>query len=169
MGACRVTPRRPTRLPRWHEWSIYGMFGALLVTGLAWLAFDKWVRIPGEFGPEHHPAEHVLIILHGICAYAFLIVAGALIPVHVKIGWSTARNRASGATLASILGFLALTAIGLYYIGGEAARDWSSLSHWVVGIAALPAFLIHIIRGLRSSTPRRATSPRRRGRPRPGD
>ena len=161
-----MTSRRPTRLPVWHEWAIYGAFGSLLVTGLAWLVFDKWVRIAGEFGPEHHPAEHVLIILHGIASYAFLIIAGALIPVHMKVGWSTARSRVSGITLASILGFLALSALGLYYIGNEVARDWGSLSHWVMGIVALPALLIHVIRGRRSTTQRPAKSPHPQDRPR---
>ena len=164
-----MKPRRPTRLPSWHEWSIYGALGALLITGLAWLVFDKWIRVAGEFGPEHHPAEHILIILHGIAAYAFLIVAGALIPVHVKVGWSTARNRISGIALASILIFLALTALGLYYIGGDTPRDWSSLAHWTVGIVAIPAFLIHMIRGLSPATPRRVKSAHHRGRPRRGD
>jgi len=32
-----MTVRRPTKLPRWHEWSIYLTFGLLLVTGAAWL------------------------------------------------------------------------------------------------------------------------------------
>lgn len=162
-----MSARRPTRLPRWHEWSIYLGFGILLLTGLAWLAFDKWVRIVGEFGPEHHPVQHLLIIIHGIAAYAFLIVAGALIPVHVKVGWSTARNRVSGVTIASLLGFVALTALGLYYAGGDVAREWSSLAHWIVGIVAAPALLIHVVRGLRGATPPRAGSPRQQGRPKP--
>jgi hypothetical protein len=156
--------RPPTRLARWHEWSIYSLFGLLLATGVAWLVFDKWVRVAGEFGEEHHPAEHLLIILHGIGAYAFLVIAGALIPVHVKVGWSMAKNRTSGITLAAILGFLALTALGLYYVGDEAARDWSSLAHWAIGIVALPILLIHVLRGLRPAIPRRATSQRRPGR-----
>lgn len=162
-----MSARRPTRLPRWHEWSIYLGFGILLLTGLAWLAFDKWVRISGEFGPEHHPGQHLLIIIHGIVAYAFLIVVGALIPVHVKVGWSTARNKVSGLTTASLLGFVALTALGLYYAGGDTAREWSSLAHWIVGIVVAPALLIHVLRGLRGATPRRAGSPRPRGRPKP--
>ena len=162
-----MTARRPTRLPRWHEWAIYAGFGALLVTGLAWLALDRGVRVAGDFGPEHHPAEHWMLIVHGIAAYLFLLVAGALIPVHVKLGWSIDRNRVSGVTLASILGLLALTALGLYYLGDDALRGWSSTAHWLAGLVALPALVIHVIRGRRSATPRRAKSPPRRGRQKP--
>jgi hypothetical protein len=146
-----MTRRRPTRLPRWHEWAIYFGFGLLLATGLGWLALDQWVRVAGEFGPEHHPAEHVTLILHGVAAYAFLLAAGAVIPVHVKLGWSQGRNKSSGVTLAIILGLLAVTALGLYYIGGEGVRGLASIAHWTIGIAALPALLIHALRGRRGA------------------
>jgi len=142
---------RPTRLPRWQEWSIYGLLGALLVTGLLWLALDQWVRIDGEFGPEHHPGQAMALILHGVAAYAFLIIGGALIPVHVKLGWHLKRNRKSGLTVALTCLFLALSALGLYYFGGEVTRSAASLSHWIVGIILLPVFLIHAIRGLRGA------------------
>jgi hypothetical protein len=157
--------RRPAQLPRWHEWSIYLLFGALLISGLGWLVLDKWVRVAGEFGPEHHPAQHQLIIVHGIVAYLFLLSAGALIPVHVKGGWAIGRNRVTGIALASVLGITALTALALYYVGGEEARSLSSLLHWVIGLLAFPALAIHIIRGLALATPRQAASRRRQGRP----
>lgn len=164
-----MTPpkRRTTRLPRWHEWSIYAGFAALLGSGLAWLVFDKWVRVAGEFGPEHHRAQHMVLIAHGVAAYLFLLLAGALIPVHVKFGWTTKKNLVSGLALAAILGLLGLTALGLYYIADEDVRAWSSLVHWVVGIASTAALLVHVVQGLRGATPRPVTSPPRRGRPTP--
>lgn len=157
---------RPTRLPRWHEWSIYLSFGLLFVTGVAWLVLERWVRIEGEFGPEHHPAEHVMLILHGIAAYGLLLVAGALIPVHIKVGWSIRRNLLSGLAVVVALAVLGLTALALYYASSESALDWSRLLHWVLGLATLPVLMIHVIRG-RRVTPPRAKSPRRRGRPKP--
>jgi hypothetical protein len=160
--------RRPTQLARWHEWSIYLLFGALLVSGVGWLMLDKWVRVAGDFGPEHHPAQHDLIIIHGIAAYLFLLALGALVPVHVKSGWAMRRNRLSGVAIASLLGVAVLTALGLYYIGGEEARGFSSLLHWVVGLIALPALVIHVVRGLGLAIPRRAAFQHRRDRPRRG-
>ena len=163
-----MTSRRPTRLPRWHEWSIYLGFGLLFVTGIAWLMLDRWVRIDGEFGPEHHPAEHIMLIAHGVAAYALLIVAGALIPVHIKVGWSIGRNLKSGIAIGTALVALSITALGLYYLSSEVLRGFASIAHWLVGIAAFPVLLVHVIRGRRGATPPRARSPRRRGRPRPG-
>ncbi|HEX6660328.1 MAG TPA: hypothetical protein VF067_00435, partial [Sphingomicrobium sp.] len=69
-----MTRRRPTNLPRWQELAVYLAFAVLLVTGVAWLVLDSWVRVQGEFGPEQHPAEHWVLIAHGIGAYIFLLI-----------------------------------------------------------------------------------------------
>ncbi|MEO7564756.1 MAG: hypothetical protein ABIR63_03265, partial [Sphingomicrobium sp.] len=89
-----MSKRRPSRLPRWQEFAIYSGFGMLLATGLAWLALDSWVRIAGEFGPEPHPVQRWMLIVHGVGAYSFLALAGMLIPVHIPLGWRQGRNRA---------------------------------------------------------------------------
>jgi hypothetical protein len=139
--------RRPGRLPDWQEWSVYVSFGVLVATGIAWLLLDWLVRVNGDFGPEHHPAERWALIAHGITAYTFLIVVGAMVPVHIILGWNTGRNLKSGVTLASTCLLLAVTALGLYYLGDEIARDWVSIVHWGVGLAAAPLLLIHALRG----------------------
>lgn len=161
-----MSARRPTNLPRWQERAVYLSFGLTLVTGIAWLVFEHWVRIEGEFGPEHHPAEHRLLIAHAIGAYVFLVVLGAMIPVHIPLGWHQRRNRVSGIILATLCALLSLTALGLYYVGEDALRSWTSLIHWTVGLAAFPALLIHVIRGRARVTPPRARSPRHQDRPR---
>lgn len=139
--------RRPTNLPRWQELAVYVSGAILLVTGIAWLILDKWVRTVGEFGPEHHPAQHWTLIAHAIGAYAFLVVIGMLIPVHIPLGWNRNRNRVSGITVLTICAILALTALGLYYIGEDVTRSWASLAHWTVGLAAAAILMIHVIRG----------------------
>ena len=154
-------PRRSTRLPAWQEWAVYVTLGALIVTGLAWLALDQWVRIAGEFGPEPHPAEQWTLIVHGVAAYLFLVVGGAMIPVHIKLGWQSNRNRATGLALGIGCILLALTALGLYYLGADQPRRFASLMHWTVGILVLPLILIHAIRGRRGEvTPQPKESPR---------
>lgn len=139
--------RRPGRLPRWQEWSVYVTLGLLIMTGLVWLCLDNFVRVEGEFGPEHHPAEQTVLIAHGIAAYAFLIIGGAMIPVHITLGWNTRRHLKSGLTLAGTCLILGVTALGLYYVGGEISRSWVSIIHWIVGLVAIPALLIHALIG----------------------
>lgn len=154
-------PRRSTRLPTWQEWAVYVTLGALIVTGLAWLALDQWVRIAGEFGPEPHPAERWTLIVHGVAAYLFLVVGGAMIPVHIKLGWHSNRNRATGLALGIGCILLALTALGLYYLGVDQPRRFASFTHWTVGILILPLILIHATRGRRGEvTPQPKESPR---------
>lgn len=144
----RVKPQpRPTSLPRWQEWAVYVSFAVLLLTGAAWLILHTWVRTQGEFGPEPHPAEHWMLIIHAIGAYSFLVVLGALIPVHVPLGWRQKRNRFTGVTVASLCALLALTALALYYVGADIPRHWASVVHWAVGLAAVPVLVVHVTRG----------------------
>jgi hypothetical protein len=147
-----VTKRRPGRLPRWQEWSVYLTFALLIVTGVAWLLLDRFVHVAGEFGSEHHPAEHWAMIAHGTVAYAFLIVGGAMIPVHITLGWNTKRNLKTGLMLAGTCIILAVSALGLYYLADEISRSWVSLIHWSVGLIAAPALLIHALRGRRGQS-----------------
>ena len=141
--------RRPGRLPRWQEWAVYLSFALLLATGVAWLLLDCFIRVEGEFGPEHHPAQQMTLILHGVVAYAFLILCGAMIPVHIPGGWTAKRNVKSGITLVATLLLIGATALGLYYLGNEELRTGFGTVHWVVGLVALPLLLAHILSGRR--------------------
>ncbi len=143
------SPRRATRLPRWQEYAVYLTLGALFVTGLLWLGLDQWARVETDFGPEHHPTQRWTLIAHGVAAYLFLVVGGAMIPIHVKLGWHLKRNRGSGLVLGLTAILLAGSGVGLYYIGAEAMRASASLMHWLVGILVIPALIVHAVRGLR--------------------
>ena len=105
-----------------------------------------------------------MLIGHAVGSYVFLVVLGAMIPVHIPLGWHQRRNLASGITFVTICAFLGVTALALYYVGEDTLRGWTSSIHWVVGLVALPALLIHVVRR-RALTPPPAKSPRRRGQP----
>jgi hypothetical protein len=152
--------RRAGRLPRWQESSVYVTFGLLLTTGIAWLLLDKFVQVAGEFGPEHHPAEHILLIVHGVVAYAFLVVCGAMIPVHIALGWNTRRNLKSGVLFVAVLLLLTATALGLYYLGDDVLRPRVNLIHWTAGLVALPLLVIHALGGRRGALPFRSSAKR---------
>lgn len=143
--------RRPGRLPRWQEFAVYLSFGLLVAGGIAWLLLDNFVRVAGAFGPEHHPGEQIALILHGVIAYAFLIVVGAMIPVHMIAGWNVGRNLKSGIAVVAVVLLLAITALGLYYLGDESVRLSAGLIHWLVGLVAVPLLLIHALGGRRGS------------------
>ena len=138
--------RSPNRLPRWQEWSIYLGFGLLFASGVVWLLLEWLVRITGEFGPEHHPAQHWSLIIHGIAAYFFIATIGSLIPVHIKLGWILGGQRLSGSALAGTLLLLSLTALGLYYASDDLLRNWTSVTHWSLGLFSLLAIVLHVLR-----------------------
>jgi hypothetical protein len=144
-------------LPKWHEWLVYLSVAFLTLTGIGWLLLDRFGKVQGEFGPESNPALPWLLLAHGALAYAFLVIAAMLVPVHMRLGWNALRNRISGLTLVGIGVFLALTGLVLYYASAEGFRGLSSTLHWVIGLALPIALAIHVVRGKAS-----AAAPKRR-------
>lgn len=139
--------RLTNRLPRWQELAVYVSLACLVLTGLVWLALDQWVRVAGDFGSEHHPSQRWMLIVHAVAAYGFLFVAGSLVSVHIPLGWRLGRNRTNGVMLCLVSFVLAISALGLYYVGSEALRGWLSLLHWILGLGIAPALLIHALIG----------------------
>jgi hypothetical protein len=142
-------------LPKWHEWLVYGSAGLLTLTGLAWLYLDRFGKVQSLFGPEQNPALPWLLSAHGVLAYAFLIIAAMLVPVHMRLGWNALRNRWSGLVLVATGLFLAVTGLLLYYTSAEELRAASSSVHWIVGIGLPLVLAIHVIRGKRSQPPQK--------------
>lgn len=138
-------------LAKWHEWLVYLTIGLLTATGLAWLWLDRFGKVQGDFGPEQNPALPWLLLLHGVIAYAFLVVAAMLVPVHMRLGWNALRNRVSGLALVAVGIVLAATGLLLYYATAEGLRGASSTFHWLVGIGLPIILIIHVIRGRRSA------------------
>ncbi len=145
----RRRPHFVLRLPRWQEASVYAGGGVLLLSGVAWLVLHNFLTVKGDFGPQPHPAEQPMLVVHGVAAAAFLVVAGAMIPVHVRLGLAGARNRGSGIMVGAGLILLAATGVGLYYVGGEGTRAAVSVAHWGLGLAAAAGLGWHAWAGQR--------------------
>jgi hypothetical protein len=131
-------------LPRRRRWTVYVLSLALWITGAVWLYFKYFVRVTDEFGFENeHPQQRLWMIAHAFASLGMLWIFGVLWQVHVKGGWKKKLRRPSGGTLWGITVWLALSGCALYYIGNESVRWWTSILHWVIGLAALVVFLIH--------------------------
>lgn len=125
---------------------VYGVTAGMAVTGFAWLVLHQFVTVEGEFGPSRHPAEHSLMVIHGMLGFPFLVLAGIILERHVPAAWSQRRNLYTGIGLLTALGLAALTALGLYYLADERLRGWASVTHWSLGSAALVVLIPHAIR-----------------------
>ncbi|MDR3417820.1 MAG: hypothetical protein P4L83_16705 [Nevskia sp.] len=134
-------------LSRFHRRCSYAVLVLLFASGLAHFVLHRWFMAQGEFGPSPQPLEPWMLKLHGAAAMLSLVLLGSLLPGHIQRFWRLARNRSAGGLFLTCALLLIASGYGLYYVGGESARDWCRQSHIVLGLLALPAFGIHLWRG----------------------
>lgn len=122
---------------------LYAVLATLWASGGLWLVAHYFWIGQGEYGPAISPAEPWALRLHGAAAIATTAFLGLLWAVHVVRGWIARRRRWTGGTLVGAAAVLVVTGYLLYYVGDDDWRAWVSLVHWIIGLAALPAFLLH--------------------------
>ena len=96
--------------------------------------------------------------IHGAAAMVMLVLTGGAVALHTPSGWCERKNRASGLALCVTLIGLAATGYCLYYVGGDTARSVSSVNHWTLGLAVLPALGLHAWLGRRGHPPPQLSS-----------
>jgi hypothetical protein len=121
--------------------TLYSGLALLWLSGVFWLYFQF---LANQSEGTVSLVQTWSLKIHGAAAMAFLVILGALLPVHVRLAWKQNRNRVAGAWLLSLNAFLILTGWMLYYTGNEMTRPWISALHWGVGLG-LPFFVyLHI-------------------------
>ena len=143
--------KHPSRIAPWRRNCIFAIGCLLLLTGVGWLLLEEFVRVEGTFGPERHPLERWMLVTHGVTSYAALLMMGMISGTHVIPAWRRRKNRLSGMLVLSVLFVLILTALALYYLAGDLAREWTSALHWMLGLAAPPMLVTHIVLGKRQA------------------
>jgi len=119
----------------------------LWLSGALWLLFHYVFMTKGEFGDTPSPLEPWWLRIHAAAAFAALWGFGMVWGVHIVAGWRTGRQRLSGATAVTVLGWLILTAYLLYYLTDDRWRSVSAVAHWVPGLALPVLLVLHIVRG----------------------
>lgn len=118
--------------------AVWTATAVVALSGVAWFVLHDLVDAePGE-------TERLLLMLHGISAYAVLIAIGSLLPLHVRSGWHRRRKRWTGGSTLAVLVLLAMTGLVLYY-GGEATREPARWIHIAIGIACIALFPVHAL------------------------
>lgn len=133
------------RLPASLRAAFYASGGALIATGLAWLALHYAAAVPGA------PGSALALEVHGGAAMAILFLAGIVVALHLPRGWRERKNRSSGMVVASLLALLAITGFLLYYAGDDRLRATASLVHWLAGLAAPLLLWLHAWLGHRAA------------------
>jgi len=90
--------------------------------------------------------------IHGAAAMVFLVVFGALVPLHMRRAWKAKRNLTTGIFIVMACLVLIISGYGLYYWGEPDSRINISLIHLGFGIL-FPVFLLaHALIGRRISS-----------------
>lgn len=145
-------PHAPPRftMPRWLRRLVYSAGLLCVASGGGWLLLHTFVQADRGFGPEPGSLEHPTLVLHGIAAAVLLWCFGAVWLGHVRRAWHRGFNRRSGGMMVALLGWLAVSGLGLYYLSDEQWRSAASVGHWALGLVAAVWLPIHILRGRRA-------------------
>jgi hypothetical protein len=108
------------------------------------------VLTPGGNDLARLATEAWAMKLHGAAAITTLLVMGAMLATHSRLGWRLRRNRISGTAVVTALTLLAGTGYALYYLVDDASRPAVSALHWAIGLVLVPGFIAHIVLGRRS-------------------
>jgi len=130
------------------RYSLYAATTVVFASGALWLA----VRYLPALRPLGNGPAVAALRVHGGAAMVLLVLIGSAVSLHVPAGWRERKNLATGILLGSALILLTATGYCLYYLGDEAARAFSSVSHWLLGLALPAALACHIKLGLRAKT-----------------
>jgi hypothetical protein len=132
-------------LSKLQERWVHITFIGLLFSGVGWLILHHFFLIKGSFGVEENPYQVWCLKVHGAAAMGFMVVLGALIPIHMRRNWLIHRNVGSAVPLVLSIVVMIVTGYGLYYVGSEHWRPWISAIHWIAGLLSVPALTVHVM------------------------
>ena len=136
------------RLEPSHRRLFYFIFAMLWLSGALWL-ISEWLK-PADLGPVRTPLQTLSMKIHGAGMLGYLAMLGTLW-THVRRGFALRVNRLSGTIMIAVNAALIFSGWILYYVTSDAWREWSSLLHWSMGLAAILLLSGHVLLGRRSS------------------
>lgn len=131
-------------------WVLLGVLLLVLLSGLLLAPTTLALRLETHV-PWMLPggARVSVAALHATGSLLGLFMLGALWTVHMRSGWRRHLQRGSGGALVLALGALALSAIGVYYLGDEGWAMVAAVVHITVGLLAAGVLVWHGVAGSR--------------------
>lgn len=129
---------------------LFSLLTTSYVTGITFFVLKTWFVVEGEFGPEKHPLQFPMLMIHGASAFLLMMCYGALLAGHVPSAWKLKRSRYLGISLISVFTFQIITAYLLYYLANEEIRNIVGYCHLFTGISIPFILTTHIIAGVKS-------------------
>jgi hypothetical protein len=133
-------------MSRPRRYALYCVSCAVWLTGAVWLLLNYFPGRPNSLGfPTPNPVQTPILIAHAVISFYAIWWFGLLWPNHIKKSWRTRIRRGTGGTLFGFAVWLMGTGIALYYVASDGLRGWTSKAHWIVGLAALGVFALHLL------------------------
>lgn len=134
---------RVAHLPTWQLVSSHTIFLICASSGVFYLLGHNFEIMPLTL------ENHTLLVAHGISAYLFVLLFGAVIPTHIRAAWKAKRNLVSGSLMIAVMLLLLISGLFLYY--ADEMRDSALWVHWVIGGGLVLLFPFHFIAGRRAN------------------
>lgn len=137
------------RMRRHFRHWLYGVLCLSWCSGVLFFILSRWMLVEGDFGPEKHPWQFPVLMVHGAAAFLIMVSYGSVLLSHVTATWRLKRLRGLGLTLVAMLCFQIISAWFLYYLSNDEIRAWLANIHGAVGLSFPLVLTIHIVQGLK--------------------
>ena len=137
---------------RHAAWTVHGVAWLFIALLTMWATGCVLYAMPreslAELAPWQASARHACVVIHGIGAWMFCLLAGRWIWPHVPAMWRRVRRRRHWwLGLLSISWLAALGASGLLLLyGGEGVQMSASWLHWWIGVTWPALVSAHLLR-----------------------
>jgi hypothetical protein len=137
------------------SWFISALLGTLLlvfVSGCLLAPTTLVMRLDTELAWRLPGAGRVAVAaMHAGVGFLAIAWLGSLWTVHMRINWRRHRQRVSGALLGVMLLVLAVSAVGVYYLGDDTLGTAAALLHLACGLLIAAPFGWHWVAARRAN------------------
>ncbi|PCJ32711.1 MAG: hypothetical protein COA90_01930 [Gammaproteobacteria bacterium] len=137
------------KFPTLYRRGLYALFASSWLTGSTFFALSRWFIVEGDFGPEKHPWQFPILMIHGASAFLVMFFFGFVMASHVPITWKLKKIRTIGIILVSAISFQIISAYFLYYLANEDVRDVFANLHALIGFTLPFIILLHVLHAMK--------------------
>jgi len=105
--------------------------------------YDHYMLRHTDIGISENPLQVWWLYLHAGTATAAIWLLGYMSAIHVQRNWGAGQRRNSGLLFVTAVGLLVVTGYLLYYVDADRPEALISSIHWIIGLCAPAAFLLH--------------------------
>ena len=138
--------------PTWYVSALLGTLLLVFVSGCLLAPTTLVMRLEAELAWRLPADGRVLVAAaHAGAGFLGVMLLGSLWTVHMRGNWRRGRQRISGSLVGIGLLVLAVTAVGVYYLGDETLGAAAAMVHLCLGLALAVPFGAHWVLARRAA------------------